>query len=132
MISNSSAKSLALHRQQLGERGAAALLVVGEDHLAHGDDAVAVEEHMLGAAEADAFGAEAARDARVGRRLGIGAHLHAPHLVGPFHDRGEFAGEFGLAHGDRAFEHLAGRAVDGDRRRPSSASGPAAITSAPA
>ena len=104
----------ALHRQQLGERGATALLVVGEDHLAHRDDAVAVEEHVLGAAEADAFGTETARDAGVGRRFGIGAHLHAPHRVGPFHDRGEFAGKFRVAHGDGAFEHLAGRPVDGD------------------
>ena len=51
----------ALHRQKLGERGAAALLVIGQDHLAHGDDAVGFEEHMFGAAEADAFGAEFAR-----------------------------------------------------------------------
>jgi hypothetical protein len=50
----------ALHRQQLGQRGAAARLVVGQDHLAHGDDAVALEEHVLGAAEADALGAELA------------------------------------------------------------------------
>ena len=49
----------ALHRQQLGERGAARFLVVGEDHLAHRLDAVLVEEHVLGAAEPDAFGAEA-------------------------------------------------------------------------
>ena len=54
----------ALHRQQLGERRAAARLVVGEDHLAHRDDAVALEEHVLGAAEADALGAEVARRAR--------------------------------------------------------------------
>ena len=74
---------LPLHRQQLGERGAPARLVVGEDHLAHRDDALALEEHVLGAAEADALGAETARHARVGRRLGVGAHLHAPDLVGP-------------------------------------------------
>ena len=56
---------LALHRQELGERGAARFLVVGEDHLAHGADAVLVEEHVLGAAEPDALGAElAARRAR--------------------------------------------------------------------
>ena len=48
----------ALHRQELGERRAAALLVVGQDHLAHRADAVLVEEHVLGAAEPDALGAE--------------------------------------------------------------------------
>ena len=77
----------ALHRQQLGERRAAALLVVGEDHLAHRADAVGIEEHVLGAAEADAFGAELERDARVVRRVGIGAHLQLAHLVGPAHQR---------------------------------------------
>ena len=45
---------LALIRQELGERGFAVFGVVGEDHLAHGVDAVAFEEHVLGAAEADA------------------------------------------------------------------------------
>ena len=34
-------------------------LAVGQDHLAHGDDALGLEEHMLGAAEPDALGAEA-------------------------------------------------------------------------
>ena len=47
-----------LVRQQLGERGFAGLDVVGEDHLAHGVNAVAFEEHVLGAREADAGGAE--------------------------------------------------------------------------
>ena len=77
MISNSSTKSCALHRQDLGQRRAPALLVVGQDHLAHGDDAVAVEEHVLGAAKADALGAELARLGRVERRLGVGAHAQA-------------------------------------------------------
>src|ERR1700752_1561948 len=67
-----------LHRQQLGERRAAALLVVGEDHLAHRTDAVAIEEHVLGAAEPDAFAAELQRNARVVRAVGVGA------LAGPF------------------------------------------------
>ncbi len=66
---------VALHRQQLGERGAAAVLVVGQDHLAHRADAVLLEEHVLGAAQADAFGAEPDGDAGIVRRVGIGAHL---------------------------------------------------------
>ena len=40
----------ALHRQKFGERGAARVFVARQDHLAHGADAVLVEEHMLGAA----------------------------------------------------------------------------------
>ena len=69
---------------------------------------------MLGAAEPDAFGAERARHARVGRRLGVGAHLHAADLVGPFHDRGEIAREFRLLHRHGALQHLAVAAVDRD------------------
>ena len=67
----------ALHRQDLGERGAAPRLVVGEDHLAHGENALGVEEHVLGAAEADPLRAEVARLARVARRIGVGAHAQA-------------------------------------------------------
>ena len=104
----------ALHRQQLVERSAPVLLGVGQDHLAHGDDALAVEEHVLGAAKTDAFGAEGARHARIGGRLGIGAHLHAARRVGPFHDRGEIAGQFRLQHRHRALQHLAVAAIDGD------------------
>ena len=59
----------ALHRQQLRQRGAAGLLVLGEDHLAHGADAGLLEEHVLGAAKADAFGAELDGGARVIRRI---------------------------------------------------------------
>ena len=69
----------ALHRQKLGERRAARSFVVGQDHLAHGADAVLVEEHVLGAAQPDALGAEFDRGARVGRRIGIGAHFQFAH-----------------------------------------------------
>ena len=52
---------VALHGQDLGQRRAPALDGLGHDHLAHGDDALAIEEHMLGAAEPDALGAETPR-----------------------------------------------------------------------
>ncbi len=77
MIVKSSTKSARCIGRSFASARAAARLVVGEDHLAHRDDAVALEEHVLGAAEADALGAEAARGARVERRVGVGAHLHA-------------------------------------------------------
>ena len=105
---------LPLHGQQLGERMATTRLVIREDHLAHGHDAVALEEHMLGAAQADAIGAEVAGHPRVGGGVRIGAHLHAAHQIGPFHDLGEIAREFRLQHGRGAFQHLTRRAVDGD------------------
>jgi hypothetical protein len=59
--------------------------IAGDDHLAHGGDAVALEEHVLGAAEPDALGAEVAGDPRVARRIGVGAHLEAAVLVRPPH-----------------------------------------------
>ena len=104
----------ALHRQELLQGGAAARLVVGEDHLAHGDDAVALEEHVLGAAQADALGAESARRLGVARRVGVGAHLELAGRVGPAHQGRELARQLRLDHGDGAVQHLAGRAVDGD------------------
>ena len=51
----------ALIRQQFRERGFPVVDVVGENHLAHRVDAVAFEEHVLGAGEADADGAERER-----------------------------------------------------------------------
>ena len=55
-----------------------------------------IEEHVLGAAQADALGAELARHAAIGRGLGIGAHLHAAVPVGPAHQHAEIADQFGL------------------------------------
>ena len=100
---------LLLHRQDFGKRRTAAFLILGHDHLAHGNNPVGVEEHMLGAAEPDAFGAEFARLGRVRRRVGIGADLHAPQAVGPLHQRAEVAGQLRLAHLHRALDDLAVR-----------------------
>ena len=75
MIANSSTKSLRCIGSSSCQRGAPARLVVGEDHLAHGADAVLLEEHVLGAAQADAFGAEPDGDARV---AGACRHWRAP------------------------------------------------------
>ena len=55
-----------------------------------------------------------ARRARIGGRLGVGAHLQPAHLVGPAHQRREIAGELRLDRRHLAQHHLAGRAVDGD------------------
>ncbi len=76
---------LALVRQQLVERGLPLLERLREDHFAHRVDAVALEEHVLGAAQADSRRAE--RDGVLGllRRVGVGAHGHARGRVAPFH-----------------------------------------------
>ena len=104
----------ALHRQQLGERGAAAGFVVGEDHFAHRENAVGVEKHVLGAAEPDALGSEGARGLGVARRFRVGAHAEPPRLVGPAHQPRKAAGHLGLDSRDFSRHHLAGAAVDGD------------------
>ena len=104
----------ALHGQHLGKRLAAAGFVVGADHLAHGENAAFLEEHMLGAAEPDALGTELPRLAGLARGIGVGAHAERSRLVGPPHDGGKVAGQLGLAHLHTALEHLALAAVDGD------------------
>ncbi len=104
----------ALHRQQFRQCGAARLLVLGEDHLAHGADAGFLEEHVLGAAQPDALGAELDGGARIVRRVGVDADAELADLIGPAHQRAEFAGQFRLDHRHPPGQHLAERTVDGD------------------
>ena len=104
-------KVSALYRQQLGQRLAAAGLVVGQDHFAHRVDALTFEEHVLGARQANAGGAKAARNRGFFRRVGVGAHFQAPVLVAQGHQRAEVAGQFGILGRDAAFKHFAGAAV---------------------
>ena len=68
---------LALQRQQLVERRAAIGLVVGENHPLHDRDAALAEEHVLGAAQADAASAEGVGQLRLIRQVGVGANAHA-------------------------------------------------------
>ena len=91
----------------------------------------AAEEHVLGAAQADALGAEPAGPRGIRRVVGVGPHLHPAVLVGDGHqpvDGGdhraalvhrhgalEVAHHRGGPHGDLAEEDLAGRAVDRQR-----------------
>jgi hypothetical protein len=72
-----------LHRQELVDRALPPRLVLGEDHLAHRRDAVALEEHVLGATEPDPLGAEVAPLVRVRRRVGVHANAKVSELVGP-------------------------------------------------
>ena len=74
---------LALQRQQFVERLPAIGLVVGEDHPLNDRDAPFAEEHVLGAAQADAAGAERVGDLGLVRQVGIGADAHPAELVGP-------------------------------------------------
>ena len=100
-----------LHGQQLGQSLLALLLGVGADHLADGGDTVAVEEHMLSAAQADTLGAQRAGAGGVGGGVGIGADLQPAELVGPGHDAAEIAAHIGVHGGHSAVVDITGGAV---------------------
>src|ERR1019366_5224851 len=83
----------ALHGEELQQGLAAALFFARQNHGLHVLDAVLGEEHVLGAAQSDAFGAELTRHFGVARDIGIGAHAElAAELVGPFHEALQHAG----------------------------------------
>ena len=63
-----------LERQEPVERVAASGLVRREDHLLHDGQPLLAEEHVLGAAEADALRAELARLRRVVGVVGVRPH----------------------------------------------------------
>ncbi len=98
--------------QQLFEGGFAVGLILRQDHFPHRGDAITFEEHVLGAAEADAFGTEFAGTLGVGGAVGIGPHVHGAVLVGPFHDGGEVAGHLGFDGAHFAGEDFAGATID--------------------
>ena len=105
---------LALEGQQLGQVLLALLGGLGHDHVLHVRQPFLLHEHVLGAAEADALGAELPGLAGILGRVGVGAHPQTADLVGPAEHgvdvlvdgRGR---KFGLAE-----DHPAGRAVHGD------------------
>ena len=100
-----------LHGQELGQSGLPLLHGVGADHLADGIDAVALEEHMLGTAQADALGTQLTGLGGVVGGIGIGADLQAAELVGPGHDAAEVAAHAGIHGGHCAVVDIAGGAV---------------------
>ena len=79
-------KVRALHGQEFLEGLAAVLLVIGENHGAHVRNFLLAEKHVLGAAEADAFGAEGAGLDGVARNVGIGTDFHGAVRVRPAHE----------------------------------------------
>ena len=78
---------LALEGQQLGQVLLALLGGVGHDHVLHVREPLLLHEHVLGAAQADALGAEAAGRAGVLGSVGVGAHLQAADLRRPSRGR---------------------------------------------
>ena len=123
-------KSCALQRQQLRQRGAPLIDRLRQDHLAHRADLALAEEHVLGAAQPDAFGAEGDGVGALVRLIGVGAHLQPALAVRPLHELrvllvhrrrfridaaiDEHAHDFAGLRRHAAEEHLAGGAVDRD------------------
>src|ERR1035437_4707464 len=105
---------LALHGEELQQGLAAALFVARQNHGLHVLDAVLGEEHVLGAAQSDAFGAELARHFGVARDIGVGAHAElAAEFVGPRHEALQHAGGWvGIQGVGLAGEDFAGGTIE--------------------
>ncbi len=103
-----------LEGQEPIEGGAPRRFVVREDHLLDDRQALLAEEHVLGAAEADALCAELARFHCVGGRVRVRVHLEPANIVCPAEDRLEVLVDPGGNELDRSQDHDAAAAVDGD------------------
>ncbi len=111
---------LGLDLEQVGQGLLLYGLVIGQDKAL--DDVLAVaQEHMLGAAQADGFGAKLERECSILGVVGVDAHvvgvaagLVQTDLVGPGQDGVQVAGELCRDQVDRAVDDDALGAVDGD------------------
>ncbi len=101
-----------LQWQQLGQGHAARVHIRGDNHLAHCLDAVALKEHVLGAAQTDAVGTQLTSLHGIARRVGVGVHVHLAVFLGQIHHCGIVASQVGIDGGNGAIIHLAGAAVD--------------------
>eukprot|EP00754_Rhynchopus_humris_P025711 Rhum_TRINITY_DN14960_c6_g1::Rhum_TRINITY_DN14960_c6_g1_i1::g.130403::m.130403 len=104
---------LALVREDLRQGVAAPRLVLREDHLTHGVDAVLLEEHVLRAAQPDALRAEPERRRRVARRVRVRAHAEAADVRRPRQQLAERAAQVRLHQLRLAVEDASGGAVEG-------------------
>src|SRR5512143_2272507 len=104
----------ALHRKKLGERLLARFGIVGEDHLLHDRQPVFGEEHVLGAAEADALSAELASHLCIARDVGIGAHTQGAYFIDPIHERAKIAAHFRVLCRILTEDYAARTAIDRD------------------
>src|SRR5262245_45151877 len=101
-----------LHGQNLPQRFAALALRFRHDHLAHGHNAVLGKEHVLSAAQSNAFGAELPGDLRVAWRVRVATHPELTITVSPFHELRKIAPEICLNEWGLAQDHLTRRAVN--------------------
>jgi len=90
-------------------------IIIGrQDHLPHRPDAVAFKEHVLGARQTDALGAEIPGPLCIGRRVRVGANAQRPDLVAHLHEFAEVAAQRGRNRRQLAVHHLAAGAVETD------------------
>ena len=80
-------KIFALKWQEFFQRVGARFVRVGEYHLLNDGEPLRLHEHVLGAAEADARGAQFARLDRILRRIRIGPYFKRAQFVGPAQKR---------------------------------------------
>ena len=97
---------VALQRQQFVQRLAAVGLVVGQDHLLDDRDAPLAEEHVLGAAQADAARAERVGELRLILEIGVGADAKGAVVVGPRQQLLEALVDARLLRVERLVDHL--------------------------
>ncbi len=102
----------ALHGQEFCECLTASFFVGGDNHFAHGFDAVAFEEHVFCAAQADTLCAEVACLLGVAGRVGVGAYEGFGVFRGEVHDCAEVAADFGFGGGYLTVVNFAGRTVE--------------------
>ena len=101
-----------LHGQDPLERGAAPLRRVGHDHVPDHRQPLLGHEHVLGAAEADALGAELPRLRGVLGRVGVRADGEPAEPVRPLEHRLEVLVDLRRHDGDASEDHAARAAVD--------------------
>ena len=101
---------------EFGEGGGLGGGIVAEDEPPHDRQPVRGEEHVLGATEADALGAEFSAACRIGLGVGVRPDSDVPggNVVGPGQQRVEFGWCVGAERVHRAEVDVARRAVDRD------------------
>mmetsp|Transcript_6007 Transcript_6007/g.8263 ORF Transcript_6007/g.8263 Transcript_6007/m.8263 type:complete len:346 (+) Transcript_6007:496-1533(+) len=102
----------ALEGEQLGEGPLAAGLVEGEDHLAHGPDALLLEEHVLRARQPDALRTKLSCKRGVLRGVGIGQDAQGAELVSKLEQGADTAADFWPHHRELSYVNFASGAVE--------------------
>ncbi|OPZ91222.1 MAG: hypothetical protein BWY73_01146 [candidate division TA06 bacterium ADurb.Bin417] len=102
--------------EEIGQGGPALLDGAGKNHLAQQEErffAVLAVEHVLGAEEADALGAEFPRPGGVVGRVGVGPHAQLPEGIGHLHEVDEARVLGGVDHRKPPLVDVAAGAIQG-------------------